>query len=908
MKLSEAQTRKIHIDKQLKQVGWIKKYIKEEVNTVKSNFKDKDYVLQKSSSDNSGRFADYLLLAEDNSPLAIVEAKRFSASRDKARAQARTYQNDIYTQTKIRIPAFLTNGNNWLFIDQDGVERNVSGPFSQSDLKRRHESYRNRTSPSKIKISKKITDRLKSILITKQIVEHIEKGHRSALISMATGTGKTRVAMSIINVLIRSNVIRNVLFVADRIALTDQAKSAGFKQFFNEAVVDLRTHPTSFPNGLYVTTIQTLKSGKGKKVYEKFSPGFFDLIIYDEAHRSIYDPNRLIHNYFDAIEIGLTATPAEGEDRNTFDLFNCKVGKPTAEYTYDEAIRDGILVPYLVEMIDTKVLSLGIEGSKLSKTLKTQLIKQEEDPKHSNFLGAQFAKVFMDPKTNELIVREFMNRCKKSDNGKPAKTIFFCINKEHAKNLKKMFNKVIPQWSNDVQIITSDIYRSQDEINRFKLDSSPRIALSVGMLDTGIDIPEVCNIVFVKPVFSKILFWQMLGRGTRNENSAKNKSWLPNRKKKNFLILDFNVGNHSNTEYHHLERQKEQKVSNDVVTRIFLTKVNLLNNDLTQNQRKYIERKIMSDINALDENSFIVREKLPIIRKLKSKKFDLNEYMDDLKNEIAPLIVLNPRNSSVVTSFESIVWKLFKYISESREDQIQKTAENIKSKMENILLKRHLDEINSKKTKIMKVFQDSFWSNLSFEDVEFILKELAPLMVHYEKSPRRIIQVDAPDVVLRVKNFRKEVKKDKKLQKLINSDPLLRKLKSGQGINTHELTRIELRLQGLRPEITIDNIQGIHHKDFILFLREIVGLTNEHDPKVLIRREFDKHMRAKSGEYTSKQLAFIELLKEVFANKKRIRMENFAQPPLSNERPLDGLFQINELENLVKICQRIKMR
>src|SRR3989344_480435 len=286
--MDEKTTRK-EIDKQLKNVSWLSRYIKEEVNSVRSKFKIKEYILSQGQGDDSGRFIDYLLLAEDNSPIALIEAKKFSVSEDKGRAQARTYQKDIESQTGERIPIFLTNSHKWLLIDQDGVERPVSGPFSQSDLKRRMELYRKRRDPTKISIDR-IVDRPRSILVVKLLMEHIQKGHRSALISMATGTGKTRVAMSMIDVMLRANIVRNVLFIADRIALANQAKSAGFKEFFMEAVIDLRDNPQSFPNGLYVTTVQTLRSGKKGKYYERFSPGFFDLIIFDEAHRSIYDP------------------------------------------------------------------------------------------------------------------------------------------------------------------------------------------------------------------------------------------------------------------------------------------------------------------------------------------------------------------------------------------------------------------------------------------------------------------------------------------------------------------------------------------------------------------------------------------------------------------------------------------
>lgn len=199
-------------------------------------------MLSASRDDTSGRFIDYLLLAEDNSPIAFVEAKKFSKSEDAGRSQARTYLVDIRKQVGENLPYFLTNGNKWLYIDQDGIERQVSGPFSQADLVRRNGLYRQRTDPTRMNESRIVT-RPKSVLIVKQLMEHIHDGHRSALISMATGTGKTRVSMAMIDALIKSNIVTNVLFVADRIPLADQAKTEGFQEYFSEAVVDLRTSP-----------------------------------------------------------------------------------------------------------------------------------------------------------------------------------------------------------------------------------------------------------------------------------------------------------------------------------------------------------------------------------------------------------------------------------------------------------------------------------------------------------------------------------------------------------------------------------------------------------------------------------------------------------------------------------------
>jgi len=739
LQISEHKTRKKYIDPLLEKRGWLKKYIKEEVNSIKSDFKNKNFIYFEGNPErNVNRFIDYILLDEDNSVLAIIEAKRFLKNEKKGRIQARTYSKDIESQINRRVPIFLTNGRIWLFIDEDGIERKVSGPFSQDDLKRRKEIYKKKRNAREVKINSNIVDRPRSVQIVRKLSEHFSNGYKKALVQMATGTGKTRVSMAIIDLLINANVVRNVLFIADRIALVNQAKSDGFKKFFREPVTDLRDE-FSTTGHLYVSTIQTLMHGNNEKLFEKFSHGFFDLIVFDEAHRSIYDRNNLINLYFDAIKIGLNATPSEHETRNTYALFDCGEGKPTVEYSYDEAVRDGVLVPYRAEIIGTKVLSLGISGGELTPDLKDQLRKQELDPELTEFIGSQFDRVFMDNKTNELIIREFMQRCYKSDEGLPCKSIFFCASQRHAHFVKNIFGKLLPNLSNDVQVITSDMSRAEDEVKRFKINSEPRIALSVGMLDTGVDIPEVCNLVFIKPVFSHIRFWQMIGRGTRNREACKNPQWLQNREKKDFYIFDFKIGGHSNIEYHEFKASREKGLQKDVITKIFDQRVQILKKNLTDNQKKIITTKIIDTIESLDENSFIVREKLNVINKLKNEPFNLEKYIQELLKDISPLMILNQGTNANVSSFILNTEKLFGFILDNKLDAIDKIREYVQERSENILQKDNLNEISNKREEILRVLDDGFWEDITFEDVDFMVKDLAPLMKYFEPDELRAL-------------------------------------------------------------------------------------------------------------------------------------------------------------------------
>lgn len=914
MDLSEAQTRKDKIDPLLKKVGWKTEYIKEEVNCVKSNFKTKEYTSDKSNIERGvDKFIDYLLLDEDYSPIAIVEAKKTSISVEKGEIQARSYQKDIEKQTGKKIPAFLTNGDAWYFVDQKERRRKILIPFNQKDLHRRQHLYENEKDPVRVKINSKIVDRDRNVEAVKQILEHFSKGHRSALVNMATGTGKTRVAMAIIDALIKSSYVQNVLFVVDRISLANQAKEEGFKEFFNEPVCELNVEGFSESARLYVSTVQTLTNSDNRKkrpMYEKFGVGAFDLIVFDEAHRSFYDRNNILFSYFDCIKLGLTATPSSEETRDTFRLFGCEDKKPTVKYDYDIAVNDKILAPYVAEVIETRVLSLGIEGSKLTKELKQALKEQEEDPEKTELPGARFERYFTDSKTNELIINEFIDRSYRSDDGKPCKTIFFCASVKHAESLKKIFDKLYPNLAREVRVITSDRTRYMDEVKRFKKDSEPRIALSVGVLDTGVDVPEICNLVFVKPVFSPIRFWQMLGRGTRSLGACKHKDWLPSKDgiaiKDNFLILDFKFGDHSNVEYHKLDRTRNRSEVVDSKTRIFLEQVNLLEKKLEQKERKVIEKEIIETIRSIDTESPAVIEKLPIIRKVVSERFDLKIHIKELRTDIAPLLIYSKSDNSKVYSFVSNCIKLFRAIQDKDNTKKDEVREFVEERVENVW-ERGLEVIQTKSNDLKKVMQEKFWEDITFEDVDFLIREIAPLMIYYESERKKMLRVDAPDVVLKVEEIKHEIKENKDLIEFVKNDSLIKKIRKGEGVTAVEILEIEKKLSNLNPIWTIENIQNIMKVDFVLFIRQIIGIRDLPDPEQMIKNEFDKYVLDRNEHYNSDQLKFLRLLKEVFVRTKHITLKDLAKHPLTEERPLDK-FSKEQLEKIVDKCNSLKWR
>ncbi len=911
MDLSEKETRERHIDPLLKEEGWLDKYVKKEVNSVSSKFKVGKFEYY--FKDASGRFMDYLLVWEDNTPLAVIEAKRFSLDAEKGVIQATTYQKDVEAQTGYPIPIFLTNGKKWYIKEKDYGLREVAGPFSQKDLKRKYDLYKNKKDLLKLEVNTNIVDRSKGIEVTRRTLEHFSLGHRKALINMATGTGKTRVAVAIIESLIRAKRVQNVLFVVDRISLGRNAFYKGFQKFLHsEPACLLNEQEFSKDKRIYVSTVQTLmaKSPEGGFYFQKFGPGFFDLIVFDEAHRSYYDRQNLVMKYFDSLNIGLTATPSKSEAKNTYDLFECERGKPTVEYSYDEAVKDAVLVPYDAQVIETKVLGLGIRGMDLDKELKTNLIKQDEDPEHFEIPGTKFVKHFTDEKTNSLIVTEFMNRCYKSDDGKPCKTIFFCINVKHAEALRGTFKRLYPNVeAKDVEVIVSRYDRYMDAVERFQKESSPRIALSVGVLDTGVDIPEVCNLVFVTPVFSYIRFWQMVGRGTRNQSAISNPQgikWLPVfddvHDKKDFRIFDFKFGDYSNVKEHKLETSDNKKLTEDVRIKIFEKELELLKKKLSPEEKKIIETRIVGELSKIDQKSFIVKPKAEMIKKVVSKKYNLEEHIQELKNEVAPLLKFSEFGDGRVQTFILHCTELFKYVKESNLEAIDKEKDFVKKRVESVWA-TNLETVKRKSEQIIKVLQDSFWEEISFEDIDFLIREIAPLMIFYEKERNRILKVDAPDFILNIERSKMEIKENPAFEKF-KQNPLVSKM-AKEGVTWKELLQISQDLSKLNSQWSLENIQK--NQDFVMFLRNILELHDLPNPEEEIRRQFDGLIIVKNKEYNADQIQFLRILASFFAINKHLDKKDLVSYPLADERPLEK-FTPEQLDTIIKQVERIRIQ
>ena len=518
--ISERETRRRYIDLDIEYAGW----------DLERNVETEVEVQGMPNSQGVG-YIDYVLNGADGKPLAIVEAKRTMHDAKKGLQQARLYAQCLEMRYGYPPFVFLSNGFETFFCDDiSGSERPCSGVFSPEDLQRLI-NRRGMTLPlSSMRVNQDIAGRYYQIEAIRAICANMEEGHRRSLLVMATGTGKTRTAAGLVDVLLRANRASNILFLADRVALVSQAKAAFQEYLPNLSLCNLcstkdRTENSSarmvfstYPSVL--NAIDTVKMGDGRRL---FTPAHFDLIIVDEAHRSIFKKYRAIFDYFDAQVLGLTATPKDEVDRNTYDFFEVERGVPTYVYEYDTAVKqDHYLVPYYNIEVATKFLDEGISYDDLTEEDRERLDDDWEETYGEEAAAPEFMPssalnswVFNE-KTVDTVLQDIMeNGAKVAGGERLGKTIIFAKNKKHAQFIVDRFNALYPKRGGFARrVVHGDDY-SDTIIEDFKFKELPVIAVSVDKMDTGIDVPQVLNLVFFKQVHSKTKFWQMIGRGTR---------------------------------------------------------------------------------------------------------------------------------------------------------------------------------------------------------------------------------------------------------------------------------------------------------------------------------------------------------------------------------------------------------
>lgn len=762
--LSEFDTRKKYIDVDMKLMGW--KFAGDDGNV------DADVWEEYEVNDMNGvlgqkGYADYVLFGRDGLPLAVIEAKRTSKDPNTGRKQAVLYADCLERKFGRRPMMFTTNGfETYFWDDLSSPQRKVSGIFTKSDLEKLMTRRKTRKKLNNITISDKITDRYYQKEAIRAVCDHIEKGFRKALLVMATGTGKTRTASSLTDVLSRGGYVTNILFLADRTALVKQAKD-DFKNYLPDMSLcnlcsnkDDRNARIVFST--YPTILNAIDEAKTKDGIPLFSPAHFDLIIIDESHRSIFKKYRAIFEYFDAIMVGLTATPKIDVDRNTYDFFEVESGVPTYAYDYETAVeQDHVLVPYYNYEVALKFIEEGITYDELSDEDKA---RYEDDFAEDGYIpdlipSSALNKFVFNEDTVDTVLQDLMERGIKVEGGdRLGKTIIFAQNKDHAEFIIKRFDKLYPQYKGKfAQRVTCDDSYAQTIIDDFKIPHKmPIIAVSVDMMDTGIDVPECVNLVFFKKVRSKTKFWQMMGRGTRLCKGLDCIDQIDGEytDKRRFLIFDYC----QNFEFFRQNKQGyETAETKSLSESIFCKRVKLIcalresdySNEDYQKFRSELVDVCHCGICGLSYELVAVRLKKEYVEKFSDKnKFALLSDMDkrELTEYIAPLITSDDTDE-YAKRFDNFMYGLMLAKVENSsamvkfKNQLCKTASLLEKKTA-------IPQIQQKIQLIKDIQTDDFWHDVDILTLEKVRAELRGLIQFLDRETMRKIVVDYSDPVI----------------------------------------------------------------------------------------------------------------------------------------------------------------
>lgn len=908
---NEAKTRELLIDYMLEEAGW---------DLSLANVKE--FKVKGMPNNLEEGYADYVLWGNDGKPLAVVEAKRTSRDYNSGRHQAELYAKCLEIEFGQLPNIFLTNGYEISFYDWNYPIRPVNGYYSKDELILNIQRRTSKHHLNDITIDEDITNRYYQIEAIKSVAERFEARHRGALLVMATGTGKTRTAAALIDILSKANWAKRVLFLADRTALVTQAKNNLNDYLPNLPSVNLVNEKEDIGSRVIFSTYQTLinlidneKIGSSKA----YGVGHFDVIIFDEIHRSVYNKYKAIFNYFDGLKIGLTATPVDFSEKNTYELFGLTTGNPTYNYDLTKAVDDGYLVPYKSFSVQTKFQRDGIKYADLTEEEKLEYEEKFGDPITGEYPdeieSTALDQWIYNTNTADAILAYLMeNGIKVENNSKLGKTIIFAKKHEHAEFLRKRFNANYPELNDQfLKVIDYQIEYRHDLLSDFKIKhKNPQIACSVDMLDTGIDVPEVVNLVFLKPVKSRVKFWQMIGRGTRLCHNL----FGHEEHKKDFLILDFC----QNFEFF-LENPKgvtalKQK---SLAEKLFTLRLQVSQILLEQDDElKELGNDIISYLHQQTTNlyqekktSFIVRPHLKIIEKYQDKNKWLSitsvEYQDIIDN-IAHLVYdKDPDNSAL--SFDLMMLDfMLSYLNGDKKQMFFITRMiNIAGKLKK---QSNIPQVNSKISTIKAISDESYWKDIDALQLEHLRLELRSLIKFLSEETRGTVYTSLEDSITAVsespeiyesRSFDKEAYKVKMEQFIKENqyDLAIDKIRKNIKVTREDLDHIEKFLfeQGsMGSKEVFKEVYG--EKPLGEFIRSVVGLD-----KVEAKNAFSKLVNF--GSLNTHQIQFMDLIIEYFSVNGVMEVKQLFNPPFSDIYA-GGMIKLFDNEVALKIADTVK--
>lgn len=932
--MTEAYTRSELIDVLLQQAGWDVKDPTQIVEEFDIQTSLPEGVGEPQTPYQGHQFSDYVLLGKDGKPLAVVEAKRSSNDAALGREQAKQYCYNIQKQLGGELPfCFYTNGHEIYFWDLGNYPpRKVVGFPTRDDLERFRYIRRNHKPLTQELINTDIAGRDYQIRAIRAVLEGIEQKKRDFLLVMATGTGKTRTCIAMVDALMRAGHAEKVLFLVDRIALREQALAA-FKEHL--------PHEPRWPNvgekliakdrRIYISTYPTMLNIIRDDL-QQLSPHFFDLIVIDESHRSIYNTYKEVLDYFKTITLGLTATPTDVIDHNTFQLFHCEDGLPTFAYTFEEAVNN--VPPYLcsfqVMKIQTRFQMEGISKRTISLEDQKKLLMEGKEIEEINFEGSQLEKQVVNKGTNTLIVREFMEECIKDPNGVlPGKTIFFCSTKAHARRMEEIFDKLFPQYKGELaKVLISDdprVYGKGGLLDQFTNSDMPRVAISVDMLDTGIDVREIVNLVFARPVYSYTKFWQMIGRGTRLLETSKPKPWCT--EKDVFLILDC----WDNFEYFKLNpKGKELKPQLPLPVRLVGLRLDKIEKAIDLTHTHIAEReitKLRHQVSQLPQNSVVIKEAASALARLEKENFwfTLNhQRLEFLRTDIKPLFRTVSEVDFKAMRFERDLLEYSLAKLNEEKEKADTLREGIVEQISELPLS--VNFVKAEEELIRAAQTNHYWGNSDVNAMEDALDKLgsclAPLMKFRERQTGTgPVNLDLTDVLhnkewvefgpqhesVSISRYRELV--EATIAELTKDNPVLQKIKDGGEVSPSEASALAGLLHAEHPHITEDLLRQAyknHKARFIQFIRHILGIEILKSFPETVSEAFEQFIGQHSN-LSSRQLEFLNLLKGFIIEREKVAKRDLINAPFTVIHPqgIRGVFSSAEINEILRLTEQL---
>jgi type I restriction enzyme R subunit len=912
----ESETRDLFIDVLLREAGWpldAPRDLEFPVTGMPSN-----------SQDGKG-FVDYVLWGDDGLPLGLVEAKRTRKDAMVGQQQANLYADALERQFGQRPVIFYTNGyEHWLWDDQMYPPRRVQGLYTHDQLQLLVQRRNTRQRLATLPVSETIAGRHYQQRAIRKVAEAFEQKERTALLVMATGSGKTRTVIGLADLLIRANWAKRILFLADRVALVNQATNAFKQQLPNAGPVNLVTEKNT-EGRVFLSTYPTMMGliDAGEDEPRRFGPGYFDLIVIDEAHRSVYQKYGAIFEYFDALLVGLTATPKDEVDHNTYGLFNLEDGVPTDSYELTDAIAEGYLVPPVGKSIATKFLRQGIKYDELSRDEKEQwdLLDWEDDVIPTEVDSQAVNTWLFNTDTVDKVLKTLMTDGRMVAGGdRLGKTIIFARNNRHAEFIAERFNANYPEYNGHfARIITHKITYAQSLIDDFSQpDKAPHIAISVDMLDTGIDVPDVVNLVFFKPVYSKTKYWQMVGRGTRLRPNLFGPG--ADRDKQDFVIFDVC----QNIEFFNEDLPAaEAKAVKSLKERLFDARLSLLagidshvdETDLSD-LREVLAARLHNAVTGMTLENFLVRPRRRAVEHFANganwTEMSGGDY--ELASNLAGLPsaddVLDTDEPAKRFDLLALRTQLGVLVGDSSFAAAKRRIQAIAVALGN---ERSVPAIAQELVLIEAVAGEDWWHDVTVPMLELMRTRLRGLVRLIEGSDRTIVYTNFTDTsgtaeTIELKDVAVGVDRARFRDKALaflrahEDDVVLFKLHHGRQLtdtDLSELQRILIDSGGFAP---VDVARAADEADGLgLFVRSLIGLD-----RVAATEELSAFTGGST--LTGNQLAFVTLLVEHLTQRGVVDPKLLYEAPFTGVAPTgpDGLFTGAQVVELVATLRRIR--